>query len=262
MSAQSSYRRAGQARPADTPGAAEPAGPGARQRRPAAKGLRLAQAACGAGLAYAAVSVYWALGGTWLLDTVGGTLEQQGRTGNPGIILAVCAAAALKVIGAIAPLAAVGVTSGQATIAGRRQVRVLAWLQAIDPDDLWPGADRRGVAGAVGSDRAGGQCRSPGACLARLPLGSLVPALGSACRRCPGEVPATRRRPDRARPLTRPAARSAAITRLCRCARGVPVLSAFAADTGVQVGQPGVGHEANALGEKPPNGQMTRRISG
>lgn len=37
------------------------------------------------------------------------------------------------------------------------------------------------------------------------------------------------------------------VTRLCRCTRGVPVLSAFAADTGVQVGQPGVGREANAL---------------
>ena len=131
MSAQPSYPPAGQPRSANTPGEAEqPAGPGVRQRRAAAKGLRFAQAACGVGLAYAAVSVYWALGGTWLLDTVGGTLEQQGRTGSPGIILAVWAAAVLKVIGAIMPLAAVGVTSGQATIAGRRQVRVLAWLQA------------------------------------------------------------------------------------------------------------------------------------
>src|SRR5580693_4734594 len=121
----------GQPRPADTPREAEAAGPRVRQRRPAAKGVRLAQAACGAGLAYAAVSVYWALGGTWLLDTVGGTLEQQVRTGNPGIILAVSTAAVLKVIGAIVPLAAVGVTSGQATIAGRRRMRlrVLAWLE-------------------------------------------------------------------------------------------------------------------------------------
>src|SRR5579863_9461521 len=107
MSARSSYLSAGQPRHADTPGEAKQAEPGVRQRQPAAKGLRLAQAACGAGLAYAAVSVYWALGGTWLLDTVGGTLEQQGRAGNPGIILAVCAAAGLKVIGAIVPLAAV-----------------------------------------------------------------------------------------------------------------------------------------------------------
>jgi hypothetical protein len=132
MSAQSSYPLAGQPRPADSPGEAEPVGPGVRQRRPAAKGLRLAQAACGVGLAYAAVSVYWALGGTWLLDTVAGTVAQQGRTGNPGIILAVWAAAVLKVIGAIVPLAAAGVTSGQATIAARRRVRVrlLAWLEA------------------------------------------------------------------------------------------------------------------------------------
>jgi len=95
-----------------------------------AKGLRLAQAACGVGLAYAAVSVYWALGGTWLLDTVGGTLGQQGHTGHPGLILAVWAAAALKVTGAIVPLAAIKVTPGPATSVRRRQVRVLAWLEA------------------------------------------------------------------------------------------------------------------------------------
>jgi hypothetical protein len=34
------------------------------------------------------------------------------------------------------------------------------------------------------------------------------------------------------------------------------VLSAFAADTSVQVGQPGVGCEANVLGEQPRNGAM------
>ena len=111
------------------PGYPAVGGAGIRQRRPA-KGLRFAQAACGVGLAYAAVSVYWALGGTWLLDTVGGTLDQQGHTGNPGLILAVCAAAVLKVIGAIVPLAAMGVTPGRATSAGRRKVRVLAWLEA------------------------------------------------------------------------------------------------------------------------------------
>lgn len=93
-------------------------------------GLRLAQAACVVGLAYAAISVYWALGGTWLLDTVAGTLEQQGRAGNPGIVLAVCAAAGLKIIGALLPLAAAGVTPGRAASARRRQMRVLAWLEA------------------------------------------------------------------------------------------------------------------------------------
>jgi hypothetical protein len=130
VSAQSGYSRAGQPGPANTPGEAELVGPAVRQRRAAARGLRLAQAACVAGLAYAAISVYWALGGTWLLDTIGGTLEQQGRAGNPGIILAVWAAAVLKIIGAIVPLAAAGVRPRQATTGQRRQMRVLAWLEA------------------------------------------------------------------------------------------------------------------------------------
>ena len=47
----------------------------------------------------------------------------------------------------------------------------------------------------------------------------------------------------------------AGITRLCRCARGVPVLLAFAADTGVQVGQPGVGRGANALASSLATGK-------
>jgi hypothetical protein len=130
MSAQSGYPRAGRPGPANTPGEAELVGPAVRERRAAARGWRLAQAACVAGLAYAAISAYWALGGTWLLDTVAGTLEQHGRAGNPGIILAVWAAAVLKIIGAIVPLAAAGVTPEQATTAWRRQMRVLAWLEA------------------------------------------------------------------------------------------------------------------------------------
>jgi hypothetical protein len=130
MPAQSGYPRAGRPGGARTPGAAEPAAPAVRQRRAAASGSRLGQAACAAGLAYAAIGAYWAVGGTWLLDTVGGTLGQQGRAGNPGIILAVWAAAVLKIIGAMVPLAAAGVTPGQATTGWRRQLRVLAWLEA------------------------------------------------------------------------------------------------------------------------------------
>ena len=130
MSAQSGYPRAGQPGAANTPGEAELVAPAVKQLRAAASGSRLAQAACVAGLAYAALSVYWALGGTWLLDTVAGTLEQQGRAGNPGVIVAVWAAAVLKIIGAIVPLAAAGVTPGHATTARKRQMRVLAWLEA------------------------------------------------------------------------------------------------------------------------------------
>ena len=128
MSAQSGYLRAGQPRPANAPGEADPR-LAARQRRAKTGGLRLAQAACAVGLVYAAVSVYWAAGGAWLLSTVGETLGQQGRAGDLGIIVAVWAAAALKFIGAIMPLAAVGVTPWRAA-ARRRQMRVLAWAEA------------------------------------------------------------------------------------------------------------------------------------
>ena len=130
MPAQSGYPRAGQPRPAKAPDEAEPARLAAGQRRAAARGSRLAQAACVAGLAYAAISVYWAVGGTWLLSTVGDTLGQQGRAGSPGIILAVWAAAVLKITGAIVPLAAAGATPRQAAAGRRRQMRVLAWLEA------------------------------------------------------------------------------------------------------------------------------------
>ena len=104
------------------------AGLAARQRRARTGGLRLAQAACAVGLAYSAVSVYWAAGGAWLLSTVGDALGQQGRAGDLGIIVAVWAAAVLKFIGAILPMAAVGVTPWRG--ARRRQMRVLAWTEA------------------------------------------------------------------------------------------------------------------------------------
>lgn len=129
MSAQSSSPQAGEPRPSATAGEAKSVGTAVRQRRAAARGARLAQAGCVVGLAYAAISVYWAAGGTWLLDTVGGTLGQQGAV-NPGIILAVWGAAVLKIIGAIVPLAAVGVIPGEATTSRRRQLRGLTWVEA------------------------------------------------------------------------------------------------------------------------------------
>jgi Protein of unknown function (DUF3995) len=82
------------------------------------------------GLAYAAVSLYWAAGGTWLLSTVGGTLGQPGSVDDLGVIAAVWAAVVLKFIGAMVPLAAAGVTPWQAAGTRRRQLRVLAWAEA------------------------------------------------------------------------------------------------------------------------------------
>jgi len=129
MPAQSGYPRAGQLRPARAAGEGKQ-GQQAGQRRAGDGGLRLAQAACLAGLAYAALSVYWAAGGTWLLSTVGATLGQPGHGGDLGIIVAVGAASVLKIIGAIVPLAAAGVTPWPAAAARRRQLRMLAWAEA------------------------------------------------------------------------------------------------------------------------------------
>jgi len=89
--------------------------------------LRLAQAALILGVSFAAVSVYWGLGGTWLLDTVGGSLEKQARAGTTGVYIAAWVAATLKLTAAVLPLAAVrGLMRG----AWRRKVWVLAWLAA------------------------------------------------------------------------------------------------------------------------------------
>ncbi len=60
-------------------------------------GLRPAQLALVAGLAYAAISVYWGSGGRWLVDTVGGTLA-RGHGAVNAAALAAWVAAVRKVI--------------------------------------------------------------------------------------------------------------------------------------------------------------------
>ena len=57
----------------------------------AGAGMIAAWAACAVGLLYAAISVYWGLGGTWLLGTVGGSVAKLGRAHNAGVIAAVWA---------------------------------------------------------------------------------------------------------------------------------------------------------------------------
>jgi hypothetical protein len=90
-------------------------------------GLGLAWAACVVGVLYAAVSVYWGLGGTWLVDTVGGSLAKAGRAHSAGVILAVWAAAVLKLIAAVLPVLALGAIVG---FARRHQAWILAWIAA------------------------------------------------------------------------------------------------------------------------------------
>jgi hypothetical protein len=104
-----------------------------------ATGLRAAQAAFAVGLLYAAISVYWGAGGTWLLDTVGSGLG-KGHGGSALVVLAVWLAVGLKVIAAVLPLLAVNADTS--TGAGRlrltgprltwpRLIRGLTWVEAV-----------------------------------------------------------------------------------------------------------------------------------
>jgi len=76
-------------------------------------GLVAAAIAAILGLASAALSAYWALGGTALLDTIGGEIERWGRERSAGVIVTLCVIVVLKVMAAIAPLVFVGVGAGQ-----------------------------------------------------------------------------------------------------------------------------------------------------
>ena len=82
--------------------------------------------AFGFGLLYAGVSVYWAAGGRWLLDTVGGSLGQLGRQRDTAALMTVWAAAVIKLIAAVIPLLAIRRSRGSR----RRVVRILAWAEA------------------------------------------------------------------------------------------------------------------------------------
>ncbi|GMA38495.1 hypothetical protein GCM10025883_05400 [Mobilicoccus caccae] len=57
-----------------------------------------------AGLLHAAASLYWALGGTWLLDTVGQFAVDMQREGGPLITLMLWVVTLAKVAGALVPL--------------------------------------------------------------------------------------------------------------------------------------------------------------
>jgi hypothetical protein len=92
------------------------------------RGLWAARAAFVVGLLYAAVSVYWGVGGTWLVDTVGGSLARRGRAGDVAVIAAVWAAAILKVVAALLPVMALR-DLGNPTL--NRGTRLVAWVAAV-----------------------------------------------------------------------------------------------------------------------------------
>jgi len=64
-------------------------------------GLAAATAALVAGVAYVAISAYWALGGTWLLATVSSSLVTADQSTT--VVMAVWAAVVIKGMGALLP---------------------------------------------------------------------------------------------------------------------------------------------------------------
>jgi hypothetical protein len=98
-----------------------------RRTRPtrAPQGLRLAQTAGVVGILFAAVSIYWGLGGMWLLDTVSRSMAEQSRAGGSAVFLAAWVAAVLKMIAVVLPLLALQMTR----VAWVRRARTLAWVQ-------------------------------------------------------------------------------------------------------------------------------------
>ncbi len=76
------------------------------------------------GLANAAVSAYWLVGGTALLDTVGGEIERWGRERGPLVVLALAVVVVIKTAVAIVPMA------NDTEVLGR-WVRRLGWVAAL-----------------------------------------------------------------------------------------------------------------------------------
>ena len=104
---------------------------GVTRRGPGTAAERAAVVACLLGLGHAAVSAYWALGGTALLDTIGGSIERWGRERKPALVAGLWLIVAVKVIvGLAAPvLAGVGARLLPSWTRGRVP-RMLGWIAA------------------------------------------------------------------------------------------------------------------------------------
>jgi hypothetical protein len=74
------------------------------------------------------VSAFWAMGGTWLLDTVGGSLAQAGRRRGLGLITLVWVTVVLKLVAAALGLL---VVYSWVPAPYDRYVRWAAWTAAV-----------------------------------------------------------------------------------------------------------------------------------
>ncbi|APU12832.1 MULTISPECIES: DUF3995 domain-containing protein [Actinoalloteichus] len=98
-------------------------GRGSRNDRPGSRPLSWAAAVTGLG--HAAFSVYWGLGGTWLLDTVAGGAAVPTEANSAFLALLVWAAALIKIGVAVAPLVLLYVELPGLL---RRVGRLLSWV--------------------------------------------------------------------------------------------------------------------------------------
>lgn len=94
-----------------------------RMKRPA--GVWSGYAAAVWGLAFAAISFYWGLGGTVGLDTLGGSLESLARAHDRTLFLAVWVTGFLKIFGSLLALALAGTCAARLP---RQPITVLGWF--------------------------------------------------------------------------------------------------------------------------------------
>lgn len=93
-------------------------------------GRASALAAAVLGLASAAISGYWAAGGTALLDTIGGQIEQWGRQPDGAVTAALWAIAILKAGVALAAPVIAGIPRSLPLWTRSRVPRLLSWVAA------------------------------------------------------------------------------------------------------------------------------------
>lgn len=109
------------------------------------------------GLAYAAVSAYWALGGTALLATVGGVFEQAGLHGGGLARAGLWLVVLVKVVAAALPILALSLSL---PLAIHRLLRALSWAGAAVLTiygGVFTAGDVLSLAGLVGGGAAKNQ---------------------------------------------------------------------------------------------------------
>ena len=96
------------------------------------RGRAAAVVAVALGVASAAMSAYWALGGTGLLDTVGGEIERWGRQRSAAVVFTLWALVIAKLAAAALPLVWVSRSSQHLPSWMRsRSVGALGWIVSI-----------------------------------------------------------------------------------------------------------------------------------